>query len=311
MTMPDSVVNLLALAVAVPFAMAGGHAFLKGILGIAGSLRLPKFLVATTLAAFATSSPELTVSTMAALSGKPEIGLGNALGGNVVNISVILGIVLLSGPVSARLEESRRDFAMAIAVPILTMVLVSDGVLSRSDGAILLILFLSWLAVVSRQALSHRRLVQPDAETANPYAALLYSITGLACLFVAGRLFVTGATGVAGVLNLDPYVVGATIVAIGTSMPELVSTLLARRRGHDDVGLGIILGSNLFNGLAIIGLTAAIHPVRPPVGDVAITLAFGVLVVALIVPRRGSIPAHRGPILLACYIAYVIATYAS
>ncbi len=311
MTMPGSAVDLLALTAAVPFAMVGGHAFLKGIVGVAAALRLPRFLVATTLAAFATSSPELTVSTMAALSGKPEIGLGDALGSNVVNTALILGIVLLSGPVVARFGELRRDFAVAAAVPILTMVLVSDGTFSRIDGAILITIFLTWLVAVSRQALDHRRHIQLDPTAASPWVSLAYSAAGLACLVVAGYLFVSGATGIAAALDLDPYVIGATLVAIGTSMPELVSTLLSRRQGHDDVGLGVILGSNLFNGLAIVGLATSIHPATPPVGEVALTLAFGLVAVLLIVPRRGGIPAYCGPVLLACYVAYVFVTYAS
>lgn len=119
--------DVLALLAAIPLAAIGGELFLKGVLGLAAWLRLPKLLVATTLAAFATSSPELTVSSMAALAGKPEIGLGDALGSNVVNVALILGIALLFGHLPAQIGELRRDIALALAVPLLTLLFAADG----------------------------------------------------------------------------------------------------------------------------------------------------------------------------------------
>jgi len=309
--------DLLALLAAIPLAALGGEAFLKGVLGMAAWLRLPKLLVATTLAAFATSSPELTVSSMAALAGKPEIGLGDALGSNVVNIALILGLALLFGGLSARFAEIRRDFLLALAVPILTLILALDGVLTRAEGALLLALFAAWLTLAARQAIAHRRDIQTTAQTTaqaemQPPGQLvrtgLFLIVGLASLILAGRLFVTGASGIAAALGVHAYVIGALVVAIGTSLPELVTTLLARWRGHDDVGLGTLLGSNLFNGLAIVGVAAAIHPIQAPLAEVAVALVFGVLSVLLILPRAGLISRWRGLVLLAVYAAFMTAT---
>ena len=301
--------DILALLAAIPLAALGGDAFLKGVLGISAWLRLPKLLVATTLAAFATSSPELTVSSMAALAGKPEIGLGDALGSNVVNIALILGLALLFGALSTRFAEIRRDFLLALSVPVLTLFLALDGMLSRAEGALLLVLFAVWLTLAARQAIAHRREVQANAQAiGQPLSTALYLIAGLACLILAGRLFVTGASGIAVALGVHAYVIGALVVAIGTSLPELVTTLLARLRGHDDVGLGTLLGSNLFNGLAIVGVAAAIHPIQAPVGEIAAALVFGVLSMLLILPRAGVIPRWRGLALLTAYAAFVTAT---
>ncbi len=301
--------DLLALLAAIPLAAAGGEAFLKGVLGIATWLRLPKLLVATTLAAFATSSPELTVSSLAALASKPEIGLGDALGSNVVNIGLILGLALLFGPLSARFGDIKHDFLLALAVPVLTLILALDGTLSRGDGALLLALFTFWIAMAARQALAHRRATATEEPSADsPLRAWLFAAAGLACLILAGRLFVTGASGIALTLGVHAYVIGATVVAIGTSLPELVTTLLARLRGHDDVGLGTLLGSNLYNGLAIVGVAAAIHPIQAPVGEIATALVFGMLGVLLILPRAGVIPRWRGGVLLVAYAAFVAAT---
>ena len=320
MSMPIASADFFALLAAIPLAALGGEAFLKGVLGFSAWLRLPKLLVATTLAAFATSSPELTVSSMAALAGKPEIGLGDALGSNVVNIALILGLALLFGALSARFSEIHRDFLLALAVPVLTLILALDGVLSRVEGLLLLVLFAAWLTLAARQAIAHRRAIQASAIQApaqtdiqavgKPLYTALFLITGLAGLILAGRLFVTGASGIAVALGVHAYVIGALVVAIGTSLPELVTTLLARLRGHDDVGLGTLLGSNLFNGLAIVGVAAAIHPIQAPIGEIAAALVFGLLGVLLILPRAGIIPRWRGLALLTAYAAFVAAMLA-
>lgn len=302
--------DLLALAGAVAFAAAGGELFLKGVLGAAATLRLPKLLVATTLAAFATSSPELTVSTVAALSGQPEIGLGDALGSNVVNIALIFGLAQLFGPIHVRRAELGRDFALALAVPLLTLWLARDGRLDRAEGAVLLIVFALWLVVLIRAGLAAR-----DAETTpaakHPWRALLLSVAGLAALVLAGRLFVSGATGIAVAYGVDAFIVGATVVAVGTSLPELVTVLLARLRGHDDVGVGTLLGSNLFNGLAIVGVAAGIHPITAPPAEIAVALGMGLASLLLLIPgREGILGRGRGFALLIAYVIFVAATVA-
>jgi cation:H+ antiporter len=305
--------DLLALLAAIPFAAVGGEAFLKGVLGVGAWLRLPNLLVATTLAAFATSSPELTVSSMAALAGQPEIGLGDALGSNVVNIALILGLALFFGSLAANLAEVRRDAVLALAVPFLTLILAFDGTLSRLDGALLLTVLAVWLVLILRQAIDHRRgAPAPDGPAPmRPARAWAFVALGLVCLILSGRLFVTGASGIAESLGVHPFAIGALVVAIGTSLPELVTMLVARWRGHDDVGLGTLLGSNIFNGLAIVGVAASIHPIRAPLWEVALTLGFGVLALLAILPRAGMIARWRGLLLLAIYGAFVAATAAS
>lgn len=301
--------DILALLAAIPLAAAGGDAFLKGILGISAWLRLPNILVATTLAAFATSSPELTVSSLAALSGKPEIGLGDALGSNIVNIGLVLGLALLFGSLATRFGNIRGNFLLALAVPVLTLFLARDGMLSRGEGGLLLTLFTLWMIMQVRQALAHRRARTADqSATDSPLRAGLFVAVGLIFLILAGHLFVTGASGIALTLGMHAYIIGATVVAIGTLLPELVTTLLARWRGHDDVGLGTLLGSNLFNGLAIVGVAAAIHPIQAPVGEITAALGFGALTLLLILPRAGVIQRWRGGVLLLAYAAFEAAT---
>jgi len=303
-------IDLAFILGAILLAAAGGEAFLKSILGAALHLRVPKMVVATTLAAFATSSPELTVSTVAALAGQPEIGLGDALGSNVVNIALIFGLALLYGTVQTTRADFGRDFYLALGVPVLTLLFVLDGRIERGEALALLGVFIVWLAWTVHSALRQRdEAVKIEAGELSPGRSLVLGILGLGALVAAGRLFVTGATGIATSFGVDTYVIGAVLVAIGTSLPELVTVILSRLRGHDDVGVGTLIGSNLFNGLAIVGVAGTIHPIAAPLAEVAVTLACGMVALLLLLPNRnGRIVRGRGMLLLLLYAGFVWAT---
>lgn len=309
--MPLSATDLLFVLAAIPVAALGGATFLRGVLGVAQCLRLPNVWVATTLAAFATSSPEMAVSSIAAASGKPGIGLGDALGSNVLNLGLILGVALFFGPLAASFQEFKRDFVLALLVPALTLLLALDGELARVDGMLLIAVFVLWMTLLARQAIAHRQTVPVagDLPVAARRAALML-VVGLVVLIAAGRLFVMGASGIASAMGVHPFVIGVSLVAVGTSLPELVTVVLSRLRGHDDVGLGTLLGSNLFNGLAVVGTAAAIHPIRAPLGELAVVATFGVVTVLLVLPRGGMISRMRGAALLAAYAGCVLMTAA-
>lgn len=311
--MTVSGIDLLAVLGAVALAGVGGEAFLKSILGAAKHLRVPKIMVATTLAAFATSSPELTVSAVAALAGEPEIGLGDALGSNVVNIALIFGIALLYGAVQTSRADFGPNFYLALAVPVLTLLFVMDGRLERGESIALLAVFFVWLGWSVHKARRHRHEVgEIDALELSPANSLFLGIVGLGALIAAGRLFVTGATGIANNLGIDTYVVGVLLVAIGTSLPELVTVILSRLRGHDDIGVGTVIGSNLFNGLAIVGVAGSIHPISAPFNEVALTLVCGVAALLLLWPdHRSLIVRVRGAFLLLLYVGFVWTTLIS
>ncbi len=303
--------DLATVIVAAVLVGLGGDGFLRGVLGAAYWLRVPKLLVATTLAAFATSSPELTVSTLAALSGKPEIGLGDALGSNVVNVALIFGLALLFGPIHAKAAEFGRDFALAIAVPLIMFLLAYDGMLSRFDGGLLLLIFAGWMAVVIRAGAANRTLVNVEDVPYSVGQTLVFGIGGLIALIVAGRLFVTGATGMAITLGIDTYVIGATVVAVGTSLPELVTVVLARMRGHDEIGIGTLIGSNLFNGLAIVGVATSIYPATIATRELFVAVAFGIAGLLLLIPNANeAIPRVRGVMLITLYATFVVVTLA-
>ncbi len=282
---------------------------MRGTVGFSKSLRISPGIVAATVAAFATSSPEITVSITSALQGTPRIALGDALGSNVVNVALILGGALLIGTLHAPPGTVRRDFPTALMVPVVTAVLLIDGELSRGDGLALLAMFAIWLVVVIREARRERSAVEEVLGAHPPGRALIEGAIGLILLIAAGRLIVSGATGIASAYGFSDFVIGATVVAIGTSVPELATTLISRMRGHDEVGLGTILGSNIFNGLFVVGIASTITPIRISLSAAAPALVLGCLAVALTYPpRSGVIDRHRGLMLLAVYAVYLVVT---
>jgi cation:H+ antiporter len=292
----------------VACAAGGGELFVRGTVGFAKTLRISPGIVAATVAAFATSSPELTVSITAALHGTPRIALGDALGSNVVNVALILGSALLLGVLHAPRGTVRRDFPTALIVPLATGVLFIDGELSRGDGLVMICMFLVWLIAVIRDARRERSAVEEVLGAHPPGRALLEGGLGLVLLIAAGRLIVSGASGIASAYGLNDFVIGATVVALGTSVPELATTIISRLRGHDEVGLGTILGSNIFNGLFIVGVASTITPIKIGLAEVAPALVLGLVAVALTYPSRGGvIDRRRGLMLLAVYAVYLVA----
>jgi cation:H+ antiporter len=300
--------DYLALLIGIACAGAGGELFVRGTVGMAAALRISPGIIAASVAAFATSSPELTVSINSALAGTPRIALGDALGSNVVNVALILAAAVLIAPITATRDAIKRDFPVALTVPVILGVLLLDGVLSRLDGALLLGLFVAWLVAVVSEARRQRSAAVAVLGERNPLRAVMQGAAGLALLIIAGRLIVAGATGVAQAHGIDAFIIGATVVAVGTSVPELATAIISGIRGHEEVGLGTVLGSNIFNGLFIVGVASSITPIAITPREVATALVLGLAAVALTYPRRsGTIERWRGAILLGVYSVYLVA----
>lgn len=300
--------EILALVLGVACAAGGGEFFVRAIVSLAHALRVPPGIVAATIAAFATSSPELSVAVNAALAGGPQIALGNALGANIVNVALVLGLAVLVSPIRSPRDSVKRDFPVALLAPLLTAGLLLDGTLSRVDGLVMFCVFAAWLAAALLEARRHRSSIEEVLGGQRPWVAVAHGAAGLALLAVAGSLIVYGARGLALSWGMDEFVVGATVVALGTTAPELATVIAAKLRGHDEVGLGTLLGSNIFNGLFIIPLAAAIHPIAVGRAESAVALGVGAAAIALTYPGgSGLIGRLRGALLLALYAVYVAA----
>ncbi len=302
--------DYIALILGVVCAGIGGELFVRGTVGLAHWARVSPGIIGATVAAFATSSPELTVAINAAMAGRPQISFGDALGSNVVNVALILAIVLLISGIQSPRDSIKRDFPVALLVPVIIGVLFLDGVLSRIDGLLLLGMFLAWLIAVIIEARKQRSAAEKVLGERRGWLAAILCIIGLVLLVAAGRLIVAGAKGIAISLGISEFVTGAIIVAVGTSVPELATTIVAKLRGHDEVGIGTILGSNIFNGLLIVPVAAIICPISVDWRKVAVALVFGLLAVVFTFPtRRGFIERRRGVLLLVLYAVYLVTIF--
>jgi cation:H+ antiporter len=298
--------NYAALIAGVVCAGIGGELFVRGAVGLARWTRVSAGIIGATVAAFATSSPELSVSISSAIVGKPQIALGDALGSNVVNVALILGTALAISGIQTPRAGVKRDFPVALLVPIVTGVLCLDGELSRFDGGLMLSAFLAWLTATIVEARNQRSAAEELLGARRLWAAIAYCVIGLLFLVAAGRLIVSGARGIAGQFGVGEFIIGATVVAVGTSVPELATAVISKLRGHDEVGLGTILGSNIFNGLFIVAVAACIHPIAIASREVFSALVFGVVALGCSYPPSGGfIERRRGVLLLVLYAIYL------
>ena len=291
-------------------AVIGGELFLKGVLGVSGWLRIPKAVTAATFAAFATSSPEISVAITSALAKEPQIALGDALGSNVVNIGLVLGVLISLGPISFLWAAYRREFLTALVAPILLCLLFLDGELSRTDAAVCLGAFSCWFLWVLRDALRARDGIESSATGKQAMLAVAYGLAGLAALVLSGKLIVSGGTALGEMLGVSTFLIGVTVVAFGTSSPELATAIISKLRGHDEVGIGTVLGSNVFNCLFIIGLAGIICPFPQAVSAVLPSVVFGVLTILALIPLKNStLGRGRGLLLLGLYAASILAAW--
>lgn len=297
--------SILFLLIGVLLAGLGGEVFVRGTVSLALRFRVPVAVVGVTVAAFATSSPELSVAVSSGLAGTPQVSIGDALGSNVVNLGLILGLALLFGPVKAGWSELRRDFVFSLGAPVLTAGLLWDGELSRLDAAALMVGFVVWLWLTVREARHARGVQSPEGPTVSGGALVLQLGAGLALLVGAGVSVVKGAAGLGEALGLDPFIVGVTMVSVGTSVPELATTLIARLKGLEEVALGTVLGSNLFNGLFIAPVAGLFMPASVPWNSVAVSLGAGTLLVVLCAPLGGVLSRSRGVLLLVAWAGFI------
>lgn len=307
--MPDYVI----LIIGIGCAFFGGEYFVRGAVAISTALRIAPAIIGVTVAAFATSSPELSVAINSGLTGNSTVALGDALGSNIVNISLILGIALLMSDIPVSWGVVKRDIPVAIIIPCITGILLFDGSLSRVDGIFMFSIFILWLCLTILEATRERRskdLQYGGKKIRMPALTVLF---GLVLLVLSGKLIVSGASGLARAAGLDEFFIGATVVALGTSMPELASLVISKLKGYDEVGLGTVLGSNIFNGLFIISVTVMLSPVRPPLAEVFPALVFGLLSLLLALPgyNSGRIRRRQGIFLLILYFVYLAMLFIS
>ena len=313
------ILAIVAVIVGLAVLVWSADKFVDGAVGIAEYCGMSTLLIGMVIVGFGTSAPELTVSAISASQGNPELALGNAYGSNIANIALILGATALISPILMQRSVIRGDLPILIAVSILAIVLVWDGSVVRWNGVLLLVVF----ALVMGYSI-WRELKKAKAEASNSAEdesagnqaslgkSILWLVLGLALLVASSRALVWGAVEIARTLGVSDLLIGLTIVAIGTSLPELASSIAAARKGENDLALGNIIGSNLFNTLAVVGLAATISPMDEiekavTYRDMPLMTALTVALIVLGFRRKGDGRLNRiaGAILLAIYAGYL------
>ena len=305
--------HLLFLALGGAGLYFGAEWLVKGASGLARAMGVSPLAVGLTVVAYGTSMPELMVSLVAAFEGKSALALGNVVGSNIANMGLILGITAIISPPNVQGGLMRRELPAVMLSAAALPLLLRDGVIGRLDGALLL-LGAAWFTRIALRAVTPKDAPR-HSESAPPpqqgrLALMGFVVVGLAVLLGGGKLFVDGAVGIALRVGMSERVVGLTVVAIGTSLPELAASLVAALRGHSELAVGNVLGSNIFNVLLILGVTALAHPVEGSLRGVGLDLIFmGVLTVLTVIAMHTErrIRRYEGAGLVIVYSVFLLA----
>lgn len=328
-----SVLSLLLLIGGFVLLVGGGEALVRGASSLGRTVGLSSLIVGLTVVSFATSAPELAVSTGAALSGSPGLAMGNVVGSNIANILFVLGLTAVFGALMVRRQLIRADIPVMIGLSILALLLAIDGRISTLDGVALLVLLLLYLVAILTYARRQQaegkdleivvegvddddagsRLMQTLRATKrrSVITDLVFVLVGVGLLVGGAQMLVAGATDIATALGISELIVGLTIVAIGTSLPELATSVIAALRGERDMAVGNLVGSNIFNIGAVLGVTAVVSPAGIGVDRAAIVFDMPVMVAAALVllplAFTGQLIARwEGILLVGLYVAYVV-----
>ena len=288
----------------------GGEALVRGSVGVAQRLSMSSLLIGLTVVGFGTSTPELLVSVNAALRGVPDIALGNVIGSNIANVLLIVGVSALVWPIAVSGGTLKRDTAVMMAAAIILVPVFALGQLGRSTGVVLFAALITYLVVAYRQSRNvpagQGNAGLPGAAS-NVWVSLAWVLGGLILLMFGARFLVNGAVTIPRTFGMSEAFIGLTIVAVGTSLPELATSLIAALRKQSEIAIGNIVGSNIFNILGILGLTAVVAPI--PVASRFLTFDLPILIsVSLILTlllRRAVIGRGVGVVMLAAYGGYV------
>jgi cation:H+ antiporter len=305
--------NIIFIIIGLLFLILGGNWLLKSAVGLSLLLKIPKIVIGMTIVSFATSAPELIVSLKAALEGHPDIAFGNVIGSNIANLGLVLAVTILISTINVEKSFYKTDWpVMMLSSLMLYGFIFSDGELQQYEGIILfsfLLVFLIYLLKFQKPAVVEE-VANEDVEMPLYKIMVLLSIGGLA-LWGGSELLIKGAVGIAESFNISKRVIGITVVSVGTSIPELAASVIAALKKEKAISLGNLIGSNVFNILAVLGLTAIITPIKILDygllnNDIFWMLAFALIVLPLnFVPTKMKLGWKEGVILIGMYGVFI------
>jgi cation:H+ antiporter len=297
----------IGLIVGFVLLVKGADLFVEGSCSVARALKVPSVVIGLTIVAMGTSAPEAAVSITAGLAGNNDIALGNILGSNMFNLLVVIGACAVIQAFDADKEILKRDLPINIVVSLVLLVFVMDGKLQRSEGLILLAGMVAYLVLVVVSALKNRVEAEEEIEVFGPVKTIVLIIVGVGAIILGGNLVVDSACDIAAFFGMSQNLIALTIVAVGTSLPELVTSITAARKGEPGLALGNAVGSSLFNVLFILGASSAISPITGSVlniMDAGMLLLISVLI-GLFCYTRKRVTRGEGALCILVYVAYI------
>lgn len=298
--------DVVLIVVGVALVLFGADRLTEGASALARRMNVPEIIIGLTIVAAGTSAPELFVSLVSALKGTPDLAVGNVVGSNTMNAMLIVGCAAMVAPMTISRSTVKKDIPFSVGASVLLILLAVDSFLGRVDGIILLLGFAVFMAYTLMQAKTGST-DEVQAETSPVWKNIVYLVGGLLGLVLGSNLFVDSASSVAYALDISKGVVGLTVVAGGTSLPELATSVVAARKGQSAIAIGNVIGSNVFNILLILGLTATISPMEIE-GITTIDMAVMLISVALVWMfsfTRYTVERWEGAVLVGGYLVYL------
>ena len=300
--------DIVIIIIGIVCVLKGADFLTEGAAALARRVNIPEIVIGLTIVAAGTSAPELFVSLVSALKGTPDLAVGNVVGSNTMNCMLIVGCAAMVAPMTISRSTVKKDIPFAVGASVLLMLLALNNFLGRFDGILLLAGFVSFMVYSLRQAKNGQGDATTEEKQQNPWLSALYIVLGLVGLVIGSNLFVDHASSLALALGISEGVVGLTVVAGGTSLPELATSVVAARKGQSAIAIGNVIGSNVFNILLILGLTATISPLQIEgitTIDMAVML-LSVILVWLFSRTRYTVERWEGGLLLVIYIGYLV-----
>ena len=309
------ILNVLFILVGIVLVLWGADRLIDGAVAVAEKMKMPQIVIGLTIVAMGTSMPEFCVSLVSALKGTTDLAVGNIVGSNIFNTLLIVGVSAWVAPMTILKSTVRKDIPFALFASVILLVMCLDGNISRLDAGILFVLFLVFMYVTLKGAktkdddtTAKTDSIEDNKKPMATWLSIVWIIVGLACLIGGSNLFVEGATKVAEHIGVSEAVIGLTIVAGGTSLPELATSVVSARKGNSGIAIGNVLGSNVFNILAILGVTGVITPMHLQ-GITMLDLSmmvFSTLLVWLFSFTKYKIARWEGIVLTIVFIGYMV-----
>jgi cation:H+ antiporter len=299
--------NIIFIVFGIIMVLWGAGKLTDGATSLAARMNIPPIVIGLTVVAMGTSMPEFFISFISALKGTTDLAVGNVVGSNIFNAMLIVGTAALVAPMTILKSTVKKDIPFAILASAMLIPMTLDGNISRLDAALLFVVFIAFMVYTVRSAKNGKSQDEAEAKQMPVWQAIAFFILGLACLIVGSNLFVDGATEVASLLGVSEAVIGLTIVAGGTSLPELATSVVAARKGQSAIAMGNVIGSNVMNILMILGATGLIHPMAIQ-GitwlDLSVMLV-SVLLLWLFSFTKYTVARWEGAVLVILFLAYM------